>query len=649
LKVFAAKPHFSNEGLKGGCTLKHFWVLPVISVFALAGTATAASTLYAATKTGPFKSTDSGVTWKQLIVTSNDSSLPGQPEVFAIVVDPQNLSTLYAFARFGPNGQTLAFIKSNDAGSTWSVVSKPTFSYTYGTAALLAIDPVKTNVLYAMNASDGLEVTTDGGVTWSAPTIPKPAGSASGGTTNQPSIHGVAVDPNHSGVVYVVGGSASFHPGKGYLLKSTDFGNTWTLLTSTAGFGHRIFINPKNSQEIYGTSLSNIGCTDPNGMCGIYKSTDGAQSWTELNIPEGVVQNVAIDITPGLLYAAAYDGLENANVWTSADGGNTWKTDFPDSTALVPNFGMQVVRADPNAASTAYVLGPTNTNVVSKTTSGGATWTAVDLLVPYQCGSQTCTLGTVIFDLVVVPQAQSAASTPAISSVVNAAGFQPGIVANSWVTIKGTNLASTTDDWSHSIMNGALPTSLDGVSVSIGGKPAYVYYISPGQLNVLAPNVPAGPLTVTVTTPGGKSASFAATASIYVPAFFLWPNSQVVATRQDYSYAVKAGTFTGATTVAAKPGEVLILWGTGFGPTFPAAPSGVSVPASGGYLTASAPTVTINNTQATVYGAALAPGSAGLYQIALQVPATLADGDWPIQASIGGVSSPTGFVLSVAH
>jgi uncharacterized protein (TIGR03437 family) len=248
-----------------------------------------------------------------------------------------------------------------------------------------------------------------------------------------------------------------------------------------------------------------------------------------------------------------------------------------------------------------------------------------------------------------VPQAQTPAQTPAIASVVNAAGFQPGIVANSWITIQGTNLAPQTDDWSHSIINGALPTSLDGVSVSMGGKPAYVYYISPGQLNVLAPNVPAGQLTVTVTTPGGTSASFAATASLYGPAFFLWPGSQTVATRQDYTYAVKAGTFAGAITVAAKPGEVLILWATGFGPTFPAAPVGVSAPASGGYSTASAPTVTIANTQATVYGGALAPGSAGLYQIAIQVPPSLADGDWPIQASIGGVSSPTGIVLSVAH
>jgi uncharacterized protein (TIGR03437 family) len=215
------------------------------------------------------------------------------------------------------------------------------------------------------------------------------------------------------------------------------------------------------------------------------------------------------------------------------------------------------------------------------------------------------------------------------------------------VTIQGGGFATKTDDWSNSIVNGALPTSLDGVSVSMGGKPAYIYYISPGQLNVLAPDVPAGPITVTVTTSGGTSAAFATTASVYGPAFFDWPGNQVVATRTDYSYAVKAGTFAGATTVAAKPGDVVVLWATGFGPTNPAAPTGVAVPSDTAYATSSLPSITIDNMSVVVYGAALAPGSVGLYQIAIQVPPSLADGDWPIQASIDGVSSPTGTILSV--
>lgn len=240
---------------------------------------------------------------------------------------------------------------------------------------------------------------------------------------------------------------------------------------------------------------------------------------------------------------------------------------------------------------------------------------------------------------------------PVISAngVVNGASFQPGMVANSWVTIQGTGLALKTDDWSHSIVNGALPTSLGGVSVTMGGKPAYIYYISPSQLNVLAPDVPAGPVTITVTTPSGTSAAFVSTVSTYSPAFFGWPGNQVVATRTDYSYAVKAGTFADATTVAAKPGDVIVLWATGFGPTDPAPPTGVAVPSDKAYTTSSLPSITIDNVPATVYGAALAPGSVGLYQIAIQVPSSLADGDWPIQALIGGVLSPAATILSVHH
>jgi uncharacterized protein (TIGR03437 family) len=161
--------------------------------------------------------------------------------------------------------------------------------------------------------------------------------------------------------------------------------------------------------------------------------------------------------------------------------------------------------------------------------------------------------------------------------------------------------------------------------------------------------VPAGSIIVTVTTAGGTSAAFASTASLYGPAFFTWPGNQVVATRTDYSYSVKAGTFAGATTVAAKPGDVIVLWATGFGPTSPAAPTGVAVPSDKAYDTTSLPSITVDNVTATVYGAALAPGSVGLYQIAIQVPPSLADGDWPIQALIGGVLSPTGTILSVHH
>ena len=239
-------------------------------------------------------------------------------------------------------------------------------------------------------------------------------------------------------------------------------------------------------------------------------------------------------------------------------------------------------------------------------------------------------------------------NTPSISAngVVNAASLAAGVTANSWITILGANLSPDTNDWSSSVVNGKLPTSLDGVSVSVGGMPAYVYYVSPGQINALAPDVPPGPVTVTVTNPSGTSAPVNSTAGIYGPAFFPWPGSQAVATRPDYTLVARPGTFPAAATTAAKPGEVIVLWGTGFGPTSPAATPGVSTPASQVYSTATLPAVTLGGTTLQVLGAALTPGSAGLYQIAVQLP-MLSDGTYSIQASIGGSQSPASTVLAI--
>jgi uncharacterized protein (TIGR03437 family) len=235
-----------------------------------------------------------------------------------------------------------------------------------------------------------------------------------------------------------------------------------------------------------------------------------------------------------------------------------------------------------------------------------------------------------------------------VSHVVNGASFQPGLVSGSWATIQGTNLSTKTDTWDNFIVDGKLPTVVDGVSATIGLAPAYIYYISPGQINLIVPpDLNPGPVQVTVTNSAGTSAAFTATVGSAAPAFFLWPNNQVVATRQDFTYAVANGTFAGTTTVPAKPGDVIILWGTGFGSTIPAAPPGLEIPSGTTYSTAKAPTVTIDKVSATVYGAALAPGFAGLYQVAIQVPASLGDGNWPIVATIDGVSSPSGVVLAV--
>ncbi|MBS1859407.1 MAG: hypothetical protein JST11_28795, partial [Acidobacteria bacterium] len=105
-----------------------------------------------------------------------------------------------------------------------------------------------------------------------------------------------------------------------------------------------------------------------------------------------------------------------------------------------------------------------------------------------------------------------ASPTISASGIVNGASFQPGIVAGSWVTIEGSSLSPVNDTWANAIVNGKLPTSLDGVTATIGSQRAYLYYVSPTQINLLAPDIPAGPTQVTVTTPAGASSTISVTA-----------------------------------------------------------------------------------------------------------------------------------------
>ncbi len=252
------------------------------------------------------------------------------------------------------------------------------------------------------------------------------------------------------------------------------------------------------------------------------------------------------------------------------------------------------------------------------------------------------------FDAIILLTDPIRLGTPVVTGIVNAAGGQPGVVSGSFVSIYGSNFTPLPyDDWSKSIINGQLRTQLDGVSVTIGGKPAYIYAMTPGQINVQAPDVGNGPVQVVVTTGGGSSAPFATTSQLYSPAFFPWPGNQPVATHLDYSIAAKDGTFSGLTTVPAKPGEVITLWGTGFGPTNPPVPAGQE-PTVAAAPTQNPVAVTLGGTSVPVLGAVLS-SYAALYQIAIQIPASMPDGDYPIVATVSGVQSPGTFSLTVQH
>jgi uncharacterized protein (TIGR03437 family) len=236
--------------------------------------------------------------------------------------------------------------------------------------------------------------------------------------------------------------------------------------------------------------------------------------------------------------------------------------------------------------------------------------------------------------------------------VVNAASYQPGIAAGSWVMIEGSNLANIADPgrtWRpNEILNGQLPTSLDGVGVTIDGKPAFVGFISQHQINVQAPDDTAlGPVAVVVTNNGSASAPATAQLQAYAPALFQWNATNYATTTRYSDGAIVSNPSAMPGSVSAKPGDTLILWGTGFGPTQPATPSGLLVTAASPAV--SMPTVTVGGVSVNVIGVTISPGTVGVYQIEIQLPQSIGLGDQPVLASIGGGQSAVGVNLFVVN
>jgi uncharacterized protein (TIGR03437 family) len=241
-----------------------------------------------------------------------------------------------------------------------------------------------------------------------------------------------------------------------------------------------------------------------------------------------------------------------------------------------------------------------------------------------------------------------------ITAVLNGASFQPGIVPGSWVTIKGENLSRSTRTWRpEEIVGGALPTSLDGVRVTISGRPAYVYFISPNQINVQAPTddyMGSGEraVVVQVNSPDGVAYNTAIQKRVS-PGLFTYRVRDV-----DYAAAVHSdGTLVGdpdlvpgANVRPVRPGDNVLLFATGLGlDTETGTPPGqvVSSPAQ---LPDSAD-VRIGGVPATVLYSGLV--GVGLFQVNIVVPSGVQPGDAPVMLGRGGVWCQSAVFLPVEN
>ena len=250
--------------------------------------------LFAGTDLGVYRTTDGGAGWSN---TSGPIGL-GVTGVTTVVIDPHNPAIVYASATaFG------CIVKSTDGGSTWNY-------FCDGIDAIniyaLAIDPVTSTTLYAGGSNQIFYKSTDGGAHWQ---------SSAAGLSLFGSVQAIAIDPTNPSTIYV--GKSS-----GGVYKSTNSSGNW-INASTGLPNNSVFalsIDPTNTATIYAGTGS-----------GIFKSTDAGSHWTAVN--NGLIVTYgATTFTPGVFSlsiaqavpATIYAGTKYGGIFKSTDGGASW-------------------------------------------------------------------------------------------------------------------------------------------------------------------------------------------------------------------------------------------------------------------------------------------------------------------------------------
>jgi uncharacterized protein (TIGR03437 family) len=248
---------------------------------------------------------------------------------------------------------------------------------------------------------------------------------------------------------------------------------------------------------------------------------------------------------------------------------------------------------------------------------------------------------------------------PVISEggVVSASSFGEftSVAPGSWIEIYGSNLASGTRSWQTSDFSGVnAPTSLDDTSVTIAGQSAFVEHISPGQVNAQVPsNVATGMQQLIVTGPGGASAPYTLKVNAVEPGFDA-PQSfnidrvqYVVALLPDGSFVLPVGAIAGVKARPAKPGEIITLYGVGFGPVVPAITAGQLVQQLN---TLAMPfNIFFGGAAATVSYVGLAPDLVGLYQVNVSIPAITPSNQVPLTFTLGQTNGAQTLYVAVAN
>lgn len=237
---------------------------------------------------------------------------------------------------------------------------------------------------------------------------------------------------------------------------------------------------------------------------------------------------------------------------------------------------------------------------------------------------------------------------PSVRTVGNAASFAREISPNVLASVFGLDFAvagRTRAVGGGDLVNGAFPLELACVAVEVAGRRAPVTYVQNDQINFQIPaNTPAGAVPVMVILNPGRQNELRAdvatvTVNNYAPAFFTFNNKSIAAQSSDFKIVADPAVVAGG--VPARRGDVVILYGTGFGLGNPVFQAG-EIPTAATPLR-DAVTVTIGGTTlaaSDVLYAGLAPGNiSGLQQLNIRIPQSVPSGNVPVSITVGGVTT----------
>jgi hypothetical protein len=250
----------------------------------------------------------------------------------------------------------------------------------------LAVDPTRTDTVYAGAATGGVWKSTDAGRTFASTWNP----------ALTPSIGALAITP--TGVLYAGtgegnpgGGSVTF-PGNG-VYRSSDGGTTWTSLglTGTDRIG-RLAIDPSNSSRIFAAAAGSLFV--PGGPRGLYRTVDGGATWQQvLAGANGTTGAIDVAIDPGdprRVYAVLWDhqrspegrryGGPGSGVYRSTDGGTTWARLAGGLPAAGTNLGRMGIAVAPDDPARLYaVAADTDGNFLGfwTSTNSGTSWSRI--------------------------------------------------------------------------------------------------------------------------------------------------------------------------------------------------------------------------------------------------------------------------------